>query len=127
VAAPKKAVKTAQIAIKTNIKLRAMPKKQSKIEIIQTLSDETNLSRKEVASLLVALGSLLRRHMLKRGSGYFTIPETGVKVRRVHKAETKERQGVNPFTGQPMTIPSKPARDTIKVSALKTLKESTLH
>ncbi|HIB83593.1 MAG TPA: integration host factor, partial [Chromatiaceae bacterium] len=34
------------------------------------------------------------------------------------------RKAVNPFTGEPMTVKAKPARNVVKVSALKALKES---
>ncbi|MBP9722987.1 MAG: HU family DNA-binding protein, partial [Gammaproteobacteria bacterium] len=46
-----------------------------------------------------------------------------IKVRRVSKKATKARKGVNPFTGQPMTIKAKPARKAARATALKALKD----
>ena len=40
-----------------------------------------------------------------------------------HKPATKERQGVNPFTGEPTTFKAKPARNVVKVRPLKKLKD----
>ena len=36
---------------------------------------------------------------------------------------TKERQGVNPFTKEPITIPAKPASKKVRATALKALKD----
>jgi nucleoid DNA-binding protein len=40
-----------------------------------------------------------------------------------HKPATKERQGTNPFTGEPTTFKAKPARNVVKVRPLKRLKD----
>jgi hypothetical protein len=42
----------------------------------------------------------------------------------VKKPATKARQGINPFTKEPMTFKAKPARKLVKVRALKGLKDS---
>jgi DNA-binding protein HU-beta len=42
----------------------------------------------------------------------------------VHKPATKSRKGTNPFTGEPMTFAAKPARNIVKIRALKKLKEA---
>jgi hypothetical protein len=39
------------------------------------------------------------------------------------KPATKERQGINPFTKEPMTIKAKPARNVVRVRPLRGLKE----
>jgi hypothetical protein len=62
--------------------------------------------------------------MSKKGSGEFTIPDSGVKIRRMKKPATKARKMISPFTGQEITVKAKPARNVIKVTALKGLKES---
>ncbi len=119
-AAPKK--KTTKAAPVTK-KLTAIGDKQTKTQIISAIAEETGLSRKEVAGVLGALGDLVTRHIKKRGSGEFTIPETGVKIRRVRKPATKARMGRNPATGEEIKIAAKPAKTVVKLSALKALKE----
>jgi nucleoid DNA-binding protein len=52
----------------------------------------------------------------------FTIPGL-CKIVVQRKPATKERQGINPFTGEETTFKAKPARNVIKVRPLKNLKD----
>ncbi len=119
-AASKKVVAKKRAAVK---KLKAIPAKQTKIQITAAIAEETQLSRKQVAAVFESLSTLITRHMQRRGSGEFTIPETGVKIRRVRKPARKARMGRNPATGESIKIAAKPASTVIKVSALKALKD----
>ena len=47
-----------------------------------------------------------------------------LKLKVVRKPATKAKQGINPFTKEPMTIKAKPARNVIKALPLKALKDS---
>jgi nucleoid DNA-binding protein len=120
--APKAAAvkKAAPVAMKTN----AIGEKQTKSQIVTAISEETGLSRKDVSGVFASLGNLVQRHMKKKGSGEFSIPEVGVKIRRVRKPATKARKMISPFTGEEITVKAKPAREVVKVNALKSLKES---
>jgi len=122
-AAPKKSTKKAVKAVTPPKVLKPISTKQTKNQIIATIVEETGVARKDVVTVLTALGGMVTRHMQKRGSGEITIPETGVKVRRVTKPRTKARMGRNPFTGEEIKIPAKPARTAVRVTALKALKE----
>ena len=62
--------------------------------------------------------------MMKRGSGEFTIPDAGVKMHKIRKGPSKKRNGHNPYSGDAMVIPAKKARNVVRVSALKFLKEA---
>ena len=105
----------------------AISNKQTKLQIIQSIADGTGLTRKDVAGVFQELGSLIERHMRKRGSGEFSIPDTGVKIGRVQKPARKARTGRNPATGEEITIPAKPKHTTVRVTALKALKETVLN
>ncbi len=105
-------------------RLKSITQKQTKTQIITAIAEDTGLTKKEVAQVFSSLGSLIKRHMQRRGSGEFTIPETGVKIRRVRKPATKARMGRNPATGEEIKIPAKPAHTVIKVGALKALKDT---
>ena len=96
--------------------------KQTRIEILRTLAEESGLTRAQVETLFDSLSTLIQSHIRKRGSGEFTIPMSGIKVRRVKKKATKSRKMISPLTGQEVVIPGKPARNAVKISALKTLK-----
>ncbi len=105
-------------------KLKSIPSRQTKTQIIQEISDSTELSKKDVAAVFSSLAELIQRHMQKRGSGEFQIPDTGVKIRRVKKPARKARMGRNPATGEEIKIAAKPAHTVVKVMALKALKET---
>ena len=79
------------------------------------------MTKKEVGSVFDSLGTLIKRD-LKRGPGVYTVPGL-MKVKVVRKPATKARLGINPFTGEEMMFKAKPARNVVKVLALKGLKE----
>jgi nucleoid DNA-binding protein len=101
-------------------RLKAIRMKQTKAQIVQTITEETGLARKDVARVMATLATLAKRHVMKRGSGEFSIPELGVKVRRVQR---KARMARNPMTGEPVRVPAKTA---VKASVLKALKDAVL-
>ena len=105
-------------------KPKSIAAKQTKLQIIQTIAEDTSLSRKQVSDVFASLGTLIQRHMQRRGSGEFAIPDTGVKIRRVKKPARKSRMGRNPATGEAIKIAAKPASTVIKVAALKALKDT---
>lgn len=119
----KKKVAPKAAAPKTSA-VKAVAEKQTKTQIIASISEETGLSKKDVGSVFSSLRGLIEAHMKKRGSGEFTIPETGVKIRRIKKPATKARKMISPFSGEEITVKAKPARNQVKISALKALKES---
>ncbi len=104
--------------------VKAITTKQTKTQIIAAIAETTALSKKDVAGVFAALGDMIEAHMKRRGSGEFTIPDTGVKVRRVKKPARKARMGRNPATGEAMKIAAKPASTVVRVTALKALKDT---
>lgn len=121
-------VKRAKTATKTTAKSLSLSnspvsKKQTKAQIVSELSDMTGVGKSDIRNLFVALRNLVERHMNTKGSGQFAIPELGVKIRRVNKKATKARMGRNPFTGEEIKIPAKPARKAVRATVLKSLKE----
>lgn len=107
-------------------KVKAAKDKQSRIEILQTISDATNLKRVEVEAVFTEMAKLVKAHMRKQGSGEIMIPKLGLKIRKVRRKATKKRKMVSPLTGMEVEIPAKPARDDIKLIALKSLKETVI-
>jgi len=98
--------------------------KQTKSQILSDLAEDTGLSKKEVATVLDALAAQALRHLKKRGSGEFSIPSLGLKLRRVIKPARKARKGVNPFTGEEIMIKAKPATTSVRATPLKALKDA---
>jgi nucleoid DNA-binding protein len=125
--AVKKKVAKKAVAKKTAVAapaVKAIGAKMTKTQIIAAIADSTELTKKDVAGVFAALGTLVEGHMKRRGSGEFTIPDTGVKIRRVKKPARKARMGRNPATGEAMKIAAKPASTVVRVSALKALKDT---
>ena len=107
-----------------NTKAGAETKKPpTKSEIYSTIADETGLTKKDVAAVFESLSAQIKKSLGGRNaSGMFTLPGL-LKMRVVKKPATKERKGVNPFTGEEMMFKAKPASKTVKVAALKGLKD----
>ena len=66
--------------------------------------------------------TLIAKELGKKGPGQFVVPGL-LKLKVVRKPATKARPGTNPFTGEPMTIQAKPARNVVRALPLKALKE----
>lgn len=94
----------------------------SKTQLLTTLSESSGVSKKEVAAVLDTLYEVIRQHIKRSGPQLFTLPGLA-KIKVIHKPATKARKGINPFTGEPTTFKAKPARNVVKVLALKKLKE----
>jgi nucleoid DNA-binding protein len=97
-------------------------KSATKAEIIGLLAEKTNLGKKEITGVLTALAELVSKELSKKGPGVFTIPGM-IKLKVVRKPATKAKQGVNPFTKEPMTVKARPARNVVRAVPLKSLKE----
>lgn len=121
--AVKSKAKKAQNKAATTKALRAISEKQTKMQIIRAIAQDTGLALKQVQQVFALTSHMAKCHLIKRGSGEFSIPEMAIKVVRKTKPATKERQGRNPITGESITIAAKPKRDVIKVRPLKSLKE----
>ena len=122
---PKKAVSKTS-AVKTR-KTPAIQKRYTKTEILNEISENTSLSKKEVAAVLEELSVLVERHVKKRAVGEFTLPGL-LKIKSVQRPARPARKNVpNPFRpGEMMDIPRKPATTRVKVLPLKKLKEFAL-
>jgi nucleoid DNA-binding protein len=93
----------------------------SKGQVYAELAEAADLNRKQVATVFDGLSDVIRRELGKKGPGLFTVPGL-MRIKVVRKKATKERMGVNPFTGEQMLFKAKPARNVVKVLPLKGLK-----
>ncbi len=97
-------------------------KPPTKSEILATIADDTELSKKDVAAVLESLTTLIGKNIGSRGPGTFNLPGL-MKIKVNVKPKTKARKGINPFTGEEMMFKAKPARKVVKIAPLKSLKE----
>ena len=94
----------------------------TKSEILASIAETTELSRKQVASVFDALSDLIKKNVGKEGPGKFVVPGL-MKIVVIQKPATKARKGINPFTKQEQMVKAKPARKVIKVRPMKALKD----
>jgi nucleoid DNA-binding protein len=94
----------------------------SKSEILSSIAETTQLTRKQVASVFEAQTALIEKNVGKKGPGVFVVPGL-MKILVIQKPATKARKGINPFTKLEVMFKAKPARKVIKVRPLKALKD----
>ncbi|MFM7843735.1 MAG: HU family DNA-binding protein [Planctomycetota bacterium] len=95
----------------------------SKSQLFANVAESTGLSRKQVAAVMEALGKEISTTLGKKKIPDFTIPGL-CKIVVIRKPATKAGKRANPFKpGEMMDVKAKPARNVIKVRALKALKE----
>ena len=103
-------------------KTEKKPATLSKSALINAVAQEAGeVSRKEVKTILETLVDIAYKELKK--TGQFTMPGFA-KFRVVKKPATKAREGVNPFTKQPMTFAAKPASKSIRARAIKSIKDA---
>jgi nucleoid DNA-binding protein len=97
-------------------------KPATKSEILTNVAEETELSRKQVASVLDSLADQIKGALGKKGPGVFAMPGL-VKIIVINKPAQPARKGINPFTKLEQMFAAKPARKVVKVRPLKSLKD----
>ena len=103
-------------------KMTAVKKPMTKSGIINELTQNTQLNRKQVSSVLDELAILIERHIKKRAPGQFTLPGL-MKIEVKKRPATKKREGRNPRTGEKMIIKAKPAHRVVRIKPLKRVKD----
>lgn len=91
--------------------------KMTKSALLNALAEKSELSRKQVATLLDAMVELAYKEV--KQSGMFPVPGIGKLV----KVDRKARMGRNPATGQSIQIP---AKTVVKFRVAKAAKEAVL-
>ncbi len=126
-AAKKKAPKktTAKAAKPVARKITGVKEAMTKTQIMAELAEKTELSKKQVQSVLDEMGILIERHIKKKSVGEFTLPGL-CKILVQKKPATKARKGINPFTGEETIFKAKPATNSVKIRPLKRLKDMAL-
>lgn len=103
-------------------KVKSVKERYSKTQMLNQIAENTELSRKQVQSVLDELTDIIEGHVMKRGCGEFVMPGL-FKIVTVKKPARKARKGINPFTGEETTFAAKPASIAVKIRPLKKLKE----
>ena len=101
------------------------PKKEkekgmTKAQMVSELSSTTGLTKSQITDVFTSMLDLIGKEL--KDNKPSSIPGL-VKITITRKEATKSRPGINPFNGEAITIKAKPARNVVKVKALKGLKE----
>lgn len=108
----KKKTKRAAVAVKP----------RTKSEIYREVAERTDLSRKQIVEVFDAMSTMIKQDLSRRGPGVFNVAGL-LKLKVVRKPATKARKGINPFTGEETMFKAKPARNVVKATPLKALKD----
>lgn len=94
----------------------------TKSGMIKAITDVTSVTKKDVVSVLECFTQVIEKHVKQGGPGKFVMPGV-LKITVVKKPARSARKGVNPFTGEEIMIKARPAYKTVRIKALKKLKE----
>lgn len=94
----------------------------TKTELERAVADAAGVEKRTAAAVLDALEQVVTKNVRKGEP--VTIRPGFIKVTRKDVKARKERQGTNPFTGEPTVFKARPASKTAKVTALKKLKDA---
>lgn len=94
----------------------------TKTEILTTLAEFADVSKKQVTAVFSGLADIINGCIKSKAAGEFTLPGL-LKIKVVRKPATKARKGISPFTGEETIFKAKPARNVVKIKALKKLKD----
>lgn len=100
---------------------KAASKTMTKSALIGAVTESLGegASRKEVKAMLEALTEIAHKELKK--NGLFVMPGFA-KFVVVKKAARPAREGINPFTKEPMTFAAKPASKAVKARPVKAIK-----
>jgi DNA-binding protein HU-beta len=98
-------------------------KRMSKSQFVAALAEKSGLSKQQTMSALDTINTMVAQQLGRQGSGEVLIPGL-LKLNVVEKPATKQHEGINPFTKEPMTYKAKAAHKVIKVRLLKALKDA---
>ena len=106
----------------TSKKLPSIKDPMTKSSMIKTITDVTSLGKKDVVAVLDCFTQVIEKHVKSGGPGKFVFPGV-LKITVVKKPARSARKGINPFTGEEIMIKARPAYKTVRIKALKKLKE----
>jgi nucleoid DNA-binding protein len=104
--------------------VKSIKEKYTKTQMLNQISEETELSRKQVASVFDSLEGIINGHIKKNGCGEFTLPGLlKIKTRKIPARKAKKNVP-NPFRpGELMDVAAKPATIRVKILPLKKVKD----
>jgi nucleoid DNA-binding protein len=97
-------------------------KKLTKSQFVAAVAQKAGLEKKQAGAALEALNAVVLHELGKKGPGEVVIPGL-IKLNVTIKPAVPAREGINPFTKEPMMFKAKPARKAVKARPVKALKD----
>ena len=104
---------------------KAAPKPPTKTEVYASIAEKTELTKRQVSDVFEALNEEIEKALTGRGAPKVFTLHGLCKIESKHKPAQPARKGVpNPFRpGELMDVAAKPAKNVVKIRALKKLKD----
>ena len=98
-----------------------MPKLMSKSQLIDKITADTEMKKRDVKGVLETLAAIGYKELKKTGA--FLVPGFA-KFVVIKKPATKARKGINPFTKEPTVFKARPARKIVRARPVKAAKDA---
>lgn len=98
-------------------------KPMTKSAFVGEIAGTLGVSKASVQQTLDAITDVVCRELGPKGPGQVILPGL-LRLKSVRKPASPARDGVNPFTKQPIKIAAKPASTKVKTTAVKSLKDA---
>jgi len=98
-----------------------MATQMTKSQLIEQIATKNEVAKKDVKGVIETLAEIGYKELKK--NGVFLVPGFA-KFVVIKKPATKARQGINPFTREPMTFAAKPPSKSVRARPIKAVKDA---
>lgn len=98
-------------------------KRMTKGQFVTALAEKSGLTNRQANGALAAIHTVVARELSSKGPGEVVLPGL-LKLSIAHKPATRQHEGINPFTKEPMHYKARAARKVVRMRALKALKDA---
>ncbi|MEX2030686.1 MAG: HU family DNA-binding protein [Anaerolineales bacterium] len=98
-------------------------KRMTQSQFVTAVAKNSGLTGKQAKGALAAIQTVVAHELSSKGPGEVILPGL-FKLSVSHKPATRQHEGINPFTKEPMQYKARPARKVVKVRPLKALKDA---
>ena len=116
-----KAAKPVKAVKPSPVKLGSVSEPMAKSAVLQHIANNVGIARKQVAQVMDELTNIVAAHVNKKAKGQFVLPGL-LKITVVRKPAQKGGKKVM-MMGREVITKAKPARNVVRIRALKKLKD----
>jgi nucleoid DNA-binding protein len=98
-------------------------KRMTQGQFVTALAEKSGLTGRQAKGALAAIQTMVAHELSSKGPGEVILPGL-LKLSLAHKPATRQHEGINPFTKEPMQYKARAARTVVKMRVLKALKDA---